>query len=197
MTRALLTAFLVGLLHQTAWAQPGSPQPAQPPPVHQPQPQQPQPQQPQPQMVTPEEYDLLAQGEIPPELTVAGGLVGTFFGLGLGHAVQGRYGDIGWVFTVGEVGGVTVAMIGLAQCLDIDSDCDEAPALFWGGLLAFVGFRIGELVDVWAGPSRHNDKVRALRLRLGYPPPQQQWGLYLSPTKGGDGGKVMGVSWTF
>jgi hypothetical protein len=158
----------------------------------------PQPYPPSPPQLTPEEADLLARGEISTEETVAGGLVGTFFGLGLGHAVQGRYLDKGWIFTVGELGSLTVMVIGVSQCIDNDDGCDDGGGLLiLGGFVAALGFRVWELIDVWAAPSSHNARVRALRLRLGYPPPQPVWGLHLAPARGGDGGKLLGLTFRF
>src|SRR5262245_38862858 len=116
MPRALALGVLVALAILLAQgrveAQPGQAPPAQPyPPQPYPQPYpypQPQPQpgygygQPYAQqyyLLTPEERELLARGEIDAGSAVAGGAIGTFFGFGIGHAVQGRYSDMGWIFT--------------------------------------------------------------------------------------------------
>jgi hypothetical protein len=191
-----------------ASAQPGAQPPQPPSPSPQPYPPAPYPQPYPPPAVqlTPEETELLAQGEISTGEMVAGGLVGSFFGLGIGHAVQGRYLDKGWIFTVGELAGGSLVIFGIVQCLEQheldDGDCDDAIPLLVGGLLVNAGFRVWEIIDVWAGPPRHNARVRELRLRLGYPPPPPPppppaWGLYLSPAKGESDGKVLGLTLRF
>src|SRR5205085_907677 len=62
------------------------------------------------------DYDrkVLQIGEISDTRYVLGGVIGTYpIGLGLGHAIQGRYMDRGWIFTVGELGSLAVVLAGL------------------------------------------------------------------------------------
>lgn len=42
----------------------------------------------------------------------AGALVGSVFGFGVGHAIQERYKEIGWVFTLGELSSLSVILAG-------------------------------------------------------------------------------------
>src|SRR5262245_13896284 len=97
-------------LASSAFAQPGQ----APPPPMQPQPWQPQPYgysaQPPPmqaQLTLDEQY-LLDRGYISDSQRIRGGVASLFFGLGLGQAVQGRWTETGWIFTLGE--GVTAGM---------------------------------------------------------------------------------------
>ncbi len=136
-------------------------------------------------LLTPSEHALLMRGEITPGEHIGGGLLGTFFGLGLGHAVQGRYSDKGWIFTVGEAGSAAVLIFTFNGCISDSfrsdygryNDCNEG--LLWGSALALAGFRIWELVDVWAGPTNHNQQVRNLQYRQGIQP---RFGFFAAPT---------------
>ncbi len=133
------------------------------------------------------------QGEI-----VGGGLLGTFFGFGLGHAVQGRWGDNGWIFTGGEIGAMAVMFSTMADCIDETLDgpqtCHEEWLAF--SAIAFGVLRLWEIVNVWSGPARYNSELRQLRYRLGMQPPQPRWGLQLAPARHGSGGTV-GVTYRF
>ncbi len=186
MGALIAVAILPGAVH----AQPGQP----PSPTYPTYPAYP----PAPVSLTPEDQELLARGEISDGEIIGGGVVSIFLGFGLGHAVQGRYMEKGWLFTVGEAGSLAVFMVGLAQCFDLDSnDCEDGDLWLISGALGIVGFRIWELIDVFVGPGQHNARVRNLRMRLGYPPPPAPgWSLHLAPAQGGEG-KVMGLTFRF
>lgn len=146
-----------------------------------------------PTPLTPAEQELLERGEIEQGEIVAGGLVGTFFGLGLGHAIQGRYLDRGWIFTVGEVASFTVAVAGAASCIDDGPDC-SGMGVFVAGFVSLLGFRVWELIDIWAAPGQHNRRVRAIRQRqTGVPAPA--WSLTLQTAQ--DDGRLFGVALRF
>jgi hypothetical protein len=168
-----------------AAAQPGPP-PIRPPAYH---------------ALSQEDLEALQRGEISEFAHLAGGLVGTFVGFGIGQAVQGRYHDTGWIFTVGESVSFGLVVVGLVRCVDLLAsdgglDCEDRGDLNWliAGLVGLVGFRIWELVDVWGGPVWHNDRVRSARLRA-YPP--AGLGLYLAPPAAGRRGGVAGISLRF
>ncbi len=88
---------------------------------------------------------------------VAGGALGTFFGFGIGHALQRRYGtDLGWLYTAGELGSLVLMGIGAAgadECSGKGRNYDrcvrrgEIKAL--AGYLLYTGMRIAEIVAVW------------------------------------------------
>ena len=193
---------------------PGQPYPGQPYPG-QPYPGQPYPGQPYPGVapayqyvpaqLTEDEQRLLAEGEISDNRYIGGALVSVFFGWGLGQAVQGRYRDTGWIFTVGE-GASTVALFaGFVQtfgdCFDVERSCNNrsGETLLIGGAIGLVVFRAWELIDVFTVPPRHNARVRELRLRLGMPPPMYSKKLqpYIVPTLSRDGGAVAGLTLRF
>jgi hypothetical protein len=197
MERLLVSLAILVMSAGSAAAQPGQ-TPAQPPPPPPAQPGwTPTPAYAAPRfhLLSAEEQELLIQGEISEGAYVGGGLVGTFFAFGLGHLVQGRFTDKGWIFMAGEAASVTILVAGLLQCLEADTyTCEEQNGLLVVGLIGAVGFRIWELIDVWGGPPAHNARVREIRWRAGLPP----YGLYLAPSLGrGDGGGVAGLTLRF
>ena len=163
---------IVGSLAGAATAQPGQ-TPAQLPPPYLYQPAAP------PPMLTLEERHLLEDGEISDASYVGGGLLSLVPGFGLGQAVQGRWSDRGWIFTLGETAAMGLLIYGISKddCflkLEACHDDDDGVGEFVAGALAYTGFRVWEIIDAWAVPPMHNRRVRELRLRLGYP--QQGYG---------------------
>lgn len=206
--RFVCVVVLVGVMSGVAGAQPGTtqpqPPPAQPYPPPQPYPPQPQPYPPQPyaqpyypqpqyQLLTEEERELIADGEIEPPQHIIGGVAGTFAGLGIGHAIQGRWTEKGWIFTVGEVAAVSIIIVSLGDC-GFEGDCENESDMIWFGLVAAVGFRVWEVFDVWLGPPAHNRRVRAAQMKAGIAP---GYGLYLAPPLTRDEGGVAGLTLRF
>ena len=73
-----------------------------------------------------------------------GGVVGTIFGHGIGHAVQGRYKDKGWIFTLGQIVGTGLIVNGLIQ--------DDSDYLIVGASSSLIS-RLTEILDVWGNPN--------------------------------------------
>jgi hypothetical protein len=216
--RSPLVAALLVLTTTAAFAQPGQTPPPQPYPAPQPYPPAPQPYPPAPQPVQPyvpppyayqptvqltaEEARLLAKGEISSGTHFGGFAVGFLFGFGSGQAVQGRWSERGWIFTVGELASIVAMVVTIDDafdnnCNDFESNCnDELSGGFVVSLIALMGFRVWELVDAAVGPSTHNRKVRELRARVGYPQPYYGMTPYLAPTARGDGGTA-GITFRF
>lgn len=215
--RKLPLVLLVVVFGSQAAAQPGAddaPYPA-PPPVQQPPPQPyPQPYAPpqpppgyaqggfMPVQLTPDQVELLQKGEISDGQHVGGAVASLFFGFGIGQAVQGRYGETGWIFTVGEVASFTAMMVGLFQAFDdcaFNESCnnDRGSGLIVGGLVGLLVFRVWEVVDAFGGPPKHNRKVRELKMRLGMPVPMytQRVVPYVNRTR--DSGATAGVVFRF
>ncbi|HEU0033113.1 MAG TPA: hypothetical protein VFQ53_20915 [Kofleriaceae bacterium] len=178
-----------------------------PPPVNQPQPQPYAQPQPQPYLVpvqlTPDENELLMRGEISDGAHVGGGIASLFIGFGVGQAIQGRWGDTGWIFTLGESASFVALVYGMTQMFNdcfatVESTCDnnDGEGLFIAGLLGYTVFRTWGVVDAFAGPPKHNRRVRELRMRLGMPQPLYTRMLpYVNKTR--DGGGVAGLSLSF
>lgn len=137
-----------------------------------------------------DERRILDIGLISDTRYIIGGILGTYpIGLGLGHAVQGRYMDRGWIFTVGELASLAVLISGLSSSL---SDSFEGRESSSGngalvlGLIGYVGFRVFEIIDVWATPIEHNRRYRAIKARQDT---TAQMDGFLAPTQ--DGGKFV------
>ncbi len=198
---ALAALACVLAIASVASAQPGA-SPPPPPPVYAPPPPPPPGYgYPQPVALTTEDQRLLSRGLISPGAHVGGAAVSFFLGFGTGQAVQGRWTDTGWIFTVGEIASIAAIIIGVGNEIDdcYDSYCDEDnDGLIVVGVIGLVGFRIWELVDAFAGPSSHNRRVRDLHMRLGYPPPSYySVAPYVAPARGGHGGGVAGITLRF
>lgn len=208
MSRLFGSVVVSVLLAGVAFAQPGDYPPPhaqpQPPPPMPPQPYAPQPQpqpyaqpyapqpygyQPRPVQLTAEEAEILQRGPISDGAHIGGGLVSLFFGFGVGQAVQGRWSDTGWIFTVGELGSGALMIYGMTQLFEDcfgyeETSCDDnggGTALVVGAL-ALTGFRIWEVVDAFSGPSSHNARYKSVQMRMNGFAPAPQWGLYLSPS---------------
>lgn len=113
---------------------------------------------------SPRERKLLARGEISGDRHVIGVVVSVIPGLGLGHVVQQRWKERGWIFTLGEFAAFGFIAAAASES-DLDPNVVGALAIVgWGG---FLGLRVWEVADAVSGPTRHNRKVRALRARAG------------------------------
>lgn len=123
--------------------------------------------------LTEKDQEILEIGEISQTRYIIGGILGTYpIGLGVGHAVQGRWSQKGWIFTAGELGSIGVLLVGALGCVNNEADngfngkddcSDLNKALIVTGAISYIGFRIWEAVDVWVAPHGHNKKVRELK----------------------------------
>ena len=140
-----------------------------------------------------EEWRLLEQGEYEGSRIPLGAVVGTVYGWGIGHLIQGRWLETGYIFTLGEgVSGVgmVAGLIGVIEC-NRESACQISTATFFLSGMAYLAFRITEVHDLWAGPAEHNREVRRLRQRARYLP-----AFSIAPDVAGGGG-VVGLSGEF
>ena len=93
------------------------------------------------------------EGRIAVGRYVAGGVVGTTLGLGIGHAMQGRYWrDYGWAFTAGEIITLfgTIFSISFFQNPSCDDACqarEERETRNW--FTSFLLVKAAETVAVW------------------------------------------------
>ena len=168
--RTIVSVLVLAVLTGVAGAQPGAPGPAPYPP---PQPY-PPPGYGYPMQLSPADQELLMRGEITDGQQVGGGLLALFVGFGSGQAVQGRFGETGWIFLLGEGASTAVMMKGFfdlfAACPDnTDTKCNNSAGYFALGLLGIAIFRTWGTVDAFVSPGFHNRRVRALKMRLGIP----------------------------
>lgn len=94
---------------------------------------------------------------------VTGSIVGTLFGFGSGHALQGRYADNGWKFTATEIAAVGIIAASLAPCksdffsshaLTLNQRLDKCQktGLVVGNLLG-AATHLYEVFDLWLTPN--------------------------------------------
>lgn len=158
--------------------------------------------------LTEKDQEILEVGEISQTRYIIGGILGTYpIGLGIGHAVQGRWSQKGWIFTAGELGSIGVLLVGALGCVDDEAengfngkdDCSDLnKALIVTGAIGFIGFRIWEAVDVWAAPPSHNKKVRELKDYINKSPSTQvKSSLNLVPVVNPKMGQGIGLTFIF
>ena len=86
---------------------------------------------------------------------IAGGVLGTWLGFGLGHKVNGTWPEIGWVFTFGEIiaaGAITTGVAMAGGDLEQLEEGKISTSMVISGAIAFGGLRIWETADVWLRP---------------------------------------------
>lgn len=117
----------------------------------------------------------MASGYIGPGAQFGGGVVAIWVGFGLGQALQGRWHDTGWIFTLGESAAIVGIIGGAVNGFDCGNNNNQScpnnngsVTLLVASALAFGGLRLWEIVDAFAGPSSHNERVHELRRRYGY-----------------------------
>ena len=211
MHRALAVVVLLGC--GVAFAQPGAtpPAPYPPPPPYPapyppptpyppPAPYPPYGYAPPPAQLTADEQATLQIGYVSDGQLIGGGLASLFLGFGIGQAVEGRWSDTGWIFSLGEPAAFGLVVYGAVQ---LAATCDtpnngrtcssSGGTALVAGALALTGLRIWEVVDAFIGPGRQNTRLRAVHMKLGYPMP-----MYGAPfVVPANGGAVAGLSLRF
>lgn len=121
------------------------------------------------EVLTDEDKEILRRGQITNGRRITAGIIGSTVGFGIGHAIAGKYKSKGWMFTVTESIAGVVLLNGMAECLvegigdswdDEDDDDEEVESCdndnFTYGMIATVGLRIWEAIDIWTSMSHHN-----------------------------------------
>jgi hypothetical protein len=141
--------------------------------------------------LSPDDQELLTRGEISDGQWLVGGLASVVLGFGIGQAVEGRWLDRGWIFTVGEGASIVAIVAGAVEGVDCSNSvnggrCNNGIGLVVGGVLAFTGLRVWEIVDAFAVPPSQNAHIREMRVRLGLPPQQVGYTLapFIAPVRG-------------
>ena len=121
------------------------------------------------------QMDALQLKEVSKTKYYIGGVLGTLPGFGIGHAIQGRWKEKGWIFTAGELTAaagflyfVIKSTSSLPSAKEIvnnysksDSSSTNLKGPFINGLVSlafltlFLGFKAVETVDVWSFSSHH------------------------------------------
>lgn len=84
---------------------------------------------------------------------ITGGVLGSAIGLGLGHAVHGRYLDNGYLFTLGELFLPFVIGPAIYKMRTTKTQREKCTDFcgFTDGFYIFVGLRVWETIDLWVG----------------------------------------------
>jgi hypothetical protein len=129
---------------------------------------------PQPRPVlSAEDRQILEDGEVSGGQWGGGVVASVAFGFGIGQAVQGRWHDTGWIFTLGESLSIVAIIAELpatfSDCFDCGTshqrDQDRAADIMIGSLIVFAGLHIWEIGDAAIGPSEQNARYHAFRAR--------------------------------
>ncbi|MCB9740148.1 MAG: hypothetical protein H6747_12855 [Deltaproteobacteria bacterium] len=152
--------------------------------------------------LSPGDRATLMRGPISSGEWVLGGILGSWIGFGVGHMVQSRWSDGGFLFTGGQILSLSAMVAGLARgatrelectefgCREVSNSNDRWMIVGVSGALAFTVLRVWEIYDVWAGPKQHNQHYEDVRRRTG-----RQWGVMLLPQQ--DGGAAATFSLRF
>jgi hypothetical protein len=100
---------------------------------------------------------------------IAGGLTTLLVGYGVGHAVQGRWAEKGWIFTVGEVASTGLIVGGYGwmasniysagtrtstgAVYSTQPNLGGPAGLMVAGSVVLAGFRIWEIIDSFSAPT--------------------------------------------
>jgi hypothetical protein len=146
---------------------------------------------------------LITQGEIGDGTRWGGIVTASVLGFGAGQAVEGRWHDTGWIFTIGESASAGVVIGGFAAALSQcplyfqsqdTTGCKVADGVAIGGLIAWGALRVAGIVDASMGPSIHNRHVREARQRLARSGRAGQMTPYFAPTSQGE---IAGLAGSF
>lgn len=151
-------------------------------------------------MLTTDEIKIYREGDIGTLGRVTGGVVGTVVGFGLGHLFIGKYGEQGWVYTVGELGSLVAISVGATAAIGdwvSGNKNGGGSTLLWVGIVGYYGFRIWEIVDVWVRPGSHNERYRAIKEKVDGAPSEKKISLFVTPTVTAQGGAGLGVGFQF
>ena len=107
-----------------------------------------------PKPVVAEEASSSSKVPVPTGKYITGGVIASAIGLGIGHGIEGRYADKGWIFTATEATGIAMMVAGCNDRKDRDGDGDKEcnnAGLAAAGVVIAVGFHVWEVVDIWTG----------------------------------------------
>ena len=100
-----------------------------------------------------------------------GAITGTVFGFGLGHAIQGRYRETGWKWTVADVTSISaIAITSSKYCNSETSYQGDNPTTTLNcknnipsyAILTYIGLRVWQSVNLWSNlnTSEYNQKYQ-------------------------------------
>ena len=154
--------------------------------------------------LTPEEQRLLARGPISDGRIMLGTLFALSWGFGLGQAIEGRWHETGWIFTLADAVGAAILMGSMADCVSRGEGfsgppCNDAldTTLDITGAAVLLVSRVAGVHDAVAGADDDNARLGELRARLAKP--VSQLAPYVAPVRGPrtSGGAIVGLTLRF
>lgn len=106
----------------------------------------------QPEVKKTETSETSSKVPVPTGKYITGGILGSTVGFGIGHGIQGRYQERGWIFTATQAAGLAMFLVGCSsreENDDGDKVCKNS-GLAAAGLGVAIGFHVWEIVDVWS-----------------------------------------------
>ncbi|MGZ6371329.1 MAG: hypothetical protein ACXWPM_11295 [Bdellovibrionota bacterium] len=104
-----------------------------------------------------EDREFYQTGRIDSDSRSLGVIMSYFLGFGIGHGVAGGglYSEFGWFFTVSELATIGMTAGGIVLSANLSG---SGPPLVVLGTFAWIGLRIGEVVDIYLRSRRHNER---------------------------------------
>jgi len=155
---------------------------------------------PAPLTLTADEEQLLDEGMITGDRIAGGVVLSIFVPFGAGQAVEGRWGNTGYLFAVGDALWIS-GLVGIVanhgqDCGELSTHCNGWDKLVPFDILLMTVVKTLEIVDASVGPGKHNRRVKAVRSKLGQPLDDEARVIpFIVPTD--HSGGVAGVSFRF
>lgn len=120
--------------------------------------------------LTDEEDIIQKEGPISRDRYILGGVMGTTIGFGTGHAIVGKWKEMGWLYTLAETGFLGMMMIGYKKSIidTVETGFNgnfDGPSygLMITGYLGFFLTKMGETYDIWNRPHEHNKTYKKVQ----------------------------------
>jgi hypothetical protein len=115
----------------------------------------------------PDDQRVLDIGEISNGRQVLGTVLAIWPGFGLGQAVEGRWHERGWIFTLGEAGSLGVYAVAASCAFTKGQSCsDTAYDIAVVGVISLAAFHVAGILDAAIAPPFHNHRLHELRARI-------------------------------
>jgi hypothetical protein len=144
-----------------------------------------------------EDKAIIEAGPIGQRQYITAGITGSILGFGSGHVLVGKWRESGWMYTAGEVGFLSLMVIGYKKSIGdtlstgFNGNFDGSQyAVMITGYVGFISTKLGEIFDIWTRPYEHNQRYK--ELTKDNPLAQIQLYPVVAPSKLG-----LGLAWNF
>ena len=110
--------------------------------------------------------------------------MGTFFGFGIGHSINGTWNKTGWIFTLTQSISAALIPIGVISAF-LGTDTDGT--ILSIGAYGYIASRVGEIIDVWVRPKVYDvtELVPVSNPTQNYRQPRARLSPWVSPNSAG------------